>query len=107
MTDSVTVRKGTATILDGVSLGLSDGDRIGVVGRNGAGKSTLLRVLAGVETLDAGRATVSGGTVISLVTQHDELPSGSVRELIVLCEDRKSTRLNSNHQLRSRMPSSA
>ncbi len=83
VTDSVTVRKGTATILDGVSLGLSDGDRIGVVGRNGAGKSTLLRVLAGVETLDAGRATVSGGTVISLVTQHDELPSGSVRDVVV------------------------
>lgn len=83
VTDSVTVRKGTATILDSVSLGLSDGDRIGVVGRNGAGKSTLLRVLAGVETLDAGRATVSGGTVIRLVTQHDALPPGSVRDVVV------------------------
>ena len=83
MTDSVTVRKGTATILDSVSLGLSDGDRIGVVGRNGAGKSTLLRVLAGVETLDAGRATVSGGTVIRLVTQHDTLPTGTVRDVVV------------------------
>ncbi|MCB0905397.1 MAG: ABC-F family ATP-binding cassette domain-containing protein, partial [Actinobacteria bacterium] len=83
VTDSVTVRKGTATILDSVSLGLSDGDRIGVVGRNGAGKSTLLRVLAGVETLDAGRATVSGGTVIRLVTQHDTLPTGTVRDVVV------------------------
>ena len=34
------------TLLDKVSLGLSEGDRIGVVGRNGGGKSTLLRVLA-------------------------------------------------------------
>ncbi len=83
MTDSVTVRKGTATILESVSLGLSDGDRIGVVGRNGAGKSTLLRVLAGVESLDGGRATVSGGTVIRLVTQHDTLPAGSVRDVVV------------------------
>lgn len=83
MTDSVTVRKGTTTILDSVSLGLSDGDRIGVVGRNGAGKSTLLRVLAGEETLDAGRATVSGGTTVRLVTQHDALPAGSVRDVVV------------------------
>ena len=53
----MTVRRGTATILDEVSLGLSDGDRIGVVGRNGAGKSTLLRTLAGDDLPDAGRVT--------------------------------------------------
>jgi ATPase subunit of ABC transporter with duplicated ATPase domains len=45
VTDSVTVTKGERDILDAVSLGLADGDRIGVVGRNGAGKSTLLKIL--------------------------------------------------------------
>jgi ABC transport system ATP-binding/permease protein len=46
--DRVTLTLGTRTLLDEVSLGLDDGQRIGVVGPNGAGKSTLLRVLAGI-----------------------------------------------------------
>ena len=48
---------GTRTLLDGVSLGVGRGERIGVVGRNGDGKSTLLRLLARRETADAGRIT--------------------------------------------------
>jgi len=83
VTDAVTVRRGTTTILDRVSLGLSDGDRIGVVGRNGAGKSTLLRTLAGADTPDAGRVTFSGGCRVQVVTQHDLLPAGTVREVVV------------------------
>src|SRR5260221_296214 len=43
-------------LLDGVSLGVAAGDRIGVVGRNGAGKTTLLEALAGRAELDSGRA---------------------------------------------------
>ena len=48
---------GEHPLLDQVSLGVSAGDRIGVVGRNGAGKSTLLTALAGAGDLDAGRFT--------------------------------------------------
>ena len=50
------VGKGYAsrTVLREVTLGVSAGERIGVVGRNGDGKSTLLRLIAGVETPDAG-----------------------------------------------------
>ncbi len=83
VTDLLTIRKGTATILDAVSLGLSDGDRVGVVGSNGAGKSTLLRALAGLETPDAGRVTVNGAARVRLVTQHDTLPTGPVRSVVV------------------------
>ncbi len=83
VTDSLTIRKGDNTILDQVSLGLSDGDRIGVVGRNGAGKSTLLRGLAGVDSPDAGRVTLAGGTTVRLVTQQDKLPEGTVQQVVV------------------------
>ena len=44
-------------LLDEVSLGVSEGERIGIVGRNGGGKSTLLKVLAGIESPDAGLVT--------------------------------------------------
>ena len=53
--EGVGIAYGTRTVLDGVSLGVAAGDRIGVVGRNGGGKSTLLRLLAGDEQPDAGR----------------------------------------------------
>jgi ATP-binding cassette subfamily F protein uup len=82
VTDALTVRKGTATILDAVSLGMADGDRIGVVGRNGAGKSTLLRALAGEESPDSGRVTAANAISIRLVTQRDILPPGTVREVL-------------------------
>ncbi|HET6816535.1 MAG TPA: ABC-F family ATP-binding cassette domain-containing protein [Mycobacteriales bacterium] len=69
------VRKahGTTVVLDDVSLGVGDGERIGVVGRNGSGKSTLLRVLAGVERVDAGRVTQTGGLGVGRLAQRDDL----------------------------------
>lgn len=82
VTDALTVIKGDKTILDEVSLGLSDGDRIGVVGRNGAGKSTLLRALAGQERPQSGRVTPTSGIEVRLVTQSDALPPGTVRHVL-------------------------
>jgi ATP-binding cassette subfamily F protein uup len=82
VTDALTVVKGDKTILDEISLGLSDGDRIGVVGRNGAGKSTLLRALDRQERPLAGRVTPTTGIETRLVTQSDGLPAGTVREVL-------------------------
>ena len=76
--DRVTLTLGTRTLLDGVSLGLDDGQLIGVVGPNGAGKSTLLRVLSGQQSPDDGRVTRSGGTRVAVLDQRDELGSGTV-----------------------------
>uniref|UniRef100_UPI001E55D827 ABC-F family ATP-binding cassette domain-containing protein n=1 Tax=Catenulispora rubra TaxID=280293 RepID=UPI001E55D827 len=72
------------TLLDKVSLGLSEGDRIGVVGRNGGGKSTLLRVLAKLDEPDSGRVTHTGGLRIAFVGQHDSLdPDATIRHELV------------------------
>jgi len=55
--------------MNDVSLGVSKGERIGVVGRNGAGKSTLLRVLAGAEPPDSGRVTRGASVVVGELDQ--------------------------------------
>ncbi|MFJ5547764.1 ABC-F family ATP-binding cassette domain-containing protein [Streptomyces sp. NPDC093225] len=68
---------GTRTLLDGISLGVSEGDRIGVVGRNGDGKTTLIRMLARLEEPDTGRVTHNGGLRSGVLTQHDSLDSSA------------------------------
>jgi len=67
-----------------VTLGVNEGERIGVVGDNGAGKSTLLRLLAGAEAPDAGNATSTTGLHAVLVGQGVDLdPEGTVRAELV------------------------
>jgi len=69
--DRVTLARGDRTVLDEVSLGVTVGDRIGVVGRNGAGKTTLLQVLLGRLAPDAGRVSRPGGLVTAALGQGD------------------------------------
>ena len=52
---------GIKPLLDSVSLGVEEGERIGVVGLNGGGKTTMLEVLAGLEPPDSGRVSRVGG----------------------------------------------
>ena len=71
-------------IFDSVSLGLEDGDRIGIVGRNGDGKSTLLRLLSGSLEPMGGRVTRRGGVTVGVLDQRDLLDDDStVREAVV------------------------
>ncbi|MFE9572134.1 ABC-F family ATP-binding cassette domain-containing protein [Streptomyces sp. NPDC006692] len=75
---------GTRALLDGVSLGVSEGDRIGVVGRNGDGKTTLIRMLAQLEEPDTGRVTHVGGLRLGVLTQHDSLdPEATIRHEVI------------------------
>src|SRR5215218_7263619 len=72
------------TILRDLTLGVSAGDRIGVVGRNGDGKSTLLRLIAGHEEPDAGTVTRTGSVSLELLGQGDDLDSArTIREELV------------------------
>jgi ATPase subunit of ABC transporter with duplicated ATPase domains len=81
--ERATVGYGTRTLLDEVSLGVEDGDAIGVVGRNGDGKTTLLQVLTETRQPDSGRVTHTSGLSVGYLRQGDELLGATVRDVIV------------------------
>jgi ABC transport system ATP-binding/permease protein len=82
--ERVTVSYGTRTLLREVSLGVDEGDAIGVVGRNGDGKTTLLQTLSGERTPDSGRVTHTAGISVGYLHQADDFAaSDTVRDLIV------------------------
>jgi ATP-binding cassette subfamily F protein uup len=64
----------TRVVFDAVTVGIDEGDRIGVVGRNGDGKSTLLKILAGRLEPDTGKVTRRGGVTLGMLDQGDLLP---------------------------------
>ena len=73
-------------LLREVSIGVSEGDRIGIVGRNGAGKSTLMKIIAGVEAADSGRVTRASGIKVGILSQIDNAPKGATVRDVVLGE---------------------
>src|SRR5208282_1011951 len=75
------VRYNERTILDAATLGIEEGDRIGLVGRNGCGKTTFLKILAGLQSPDSGEITARRELVVSYLPQDFTLePSQDVRE---------------------------
>src|SRR5437762_1387785 len=60
-------------LFKGITLGLFEGERTGLIGPNGSGKSTLLRILAGLEHADEGELTARRGLHLGYVAQEDEL----------------------------------
>lgn len=74
----------TKTVFNSVTVGINEGDRIGVVGRNGDGKSTLLKILTKQLEPDQGRVTWRGGLDVGFLRQQDNFPADStIAELIV------------------------
>ncbi len=73
--EGVAHRFAERAVLDGVSFGIDEGDRVGVIGLNGSGKSTLLRVLAGVLAPDAGRVVWGRNVRVHLLPQDPDLPA--------------------------------
>ena len=68
---------GDKTIFDDVSLGVHQGDKIGVLGVNGTGKSTLLKIIAGQETADEGEVIFGRGIRTAFLPQNPEFPDGA------------------------------
>lgn len=70
----ITTSRGERRLLDGVSLSVRPGERVGIVGENGAGKSTLLRLIAGVEQPDEGHVVLTADGGIGYLGQTPDLP---------------------------------
>ena len=71
-------------LLERVSLGVSEGERIGIVGRNGSGKSTLMKVIAAIESPDQGRVTKANSVKIGLLSQVDkDDPNSTVGDVVI------------------------
>jgi ATP-binding cassette subfamily F protein uup len=82
--NNLTLEYPTRLVLDSVSVALSGGDRVGVVGRNGHGKSTLLKILAGRLEPDSGEVIARKGLRIGYVDQSDvHTDARTVREAVV------------------------
>ena len=81
--ESIRMSVGSRLLLDDVTLGIADGDRVGVLGPNGAGKSSLLAALAGSREVDGGRVTRSGDTRVAMLVQSDDFaPGDTVRTAV-------------------------
>ena len=82
--EKVSVEFPTKTVFEGLSLGVDEGARIGIVGQNGDGKSTLLRVLSGGVEVDEGRVIRTRGVSVGVLGQSDDLRDADTVERAVV-----------------------
>lgn len=81
---NITKSYGSQPILEGISISIHEGERIGLIGSNGAGKSTLLKILSGDEAPDSGLVTRRQGIRVGMLGQESvRAPSKTVQEILV------------------------
>ena len=71
--NELTLSYGNQRLLDGVTLAVDEGEKVGLVGRNGCGKTSLLKILAGVERADTGDLSMRRGLRVGYLPQEFEL----------------------------------
>lgn len=79
---NLTVTRPDRPLFEDLSVTISTGDRIGVLGLNGSGKSTLLRILAGEDPPESGEIRLGRETVVSVLAQRPDLGIGTVRQAV-------------------------
>lgn len=67
--ENLTKSYGDKIILDNITFGIAEGDKIGIIAKNGTGKTTLLRILSGKEQIDEGKITIRNGIRVSILEQ--------------------------------------
>ncbi len=75
--DNLTKSYGDRMLFDGVTFGVYEGDKIGVIAKNGTGKSTLLNIIAGIESADSGDVTFRNGLKVGILEQTPRFAPGS------------------------------
>ena len=63
---------GNRILFENITLGLNEGDRVGLIGLNGTGKTTLLKIIAGIEEVDEGSVVMNRNTAIAYLPQNPE-----------------------------------
>ncbi|MGO1545139.1 MAG: ABC-F family ATP-binding cassette domain-containing protein [Gulosibacter sp.] len=82
--EKISLEYPTKVVFENITIGIGEGERIGIVGRNGDGKSTLMKIIAGRIEPDSGQVTVRGGTTIGMLDQGDTVdPALTVGQAIV------------------------
>ena len=74
---------GSRVLFENISLGISDGERLGLIGANGSGKSTLLRILAGGMKPDEGSVTLRRNTRVGYVPQDTAFPEDQTAAKVI------------------------
>ncbi|MFY9610408.1 MAG: ABC-F family ATP-binding cassette domain-containing protein [Blastocatellia bacterium] len=86
--EDIAMGYGPRRLFEGVSFGLDEGDRVGLIGLNGSGKSTLLRIIAGREQPEKGRAIVAGERVVAYLPQNPPFdPDQTVLDAVFTASD--------------------
>lgn len=86
--ENLQVSYGDNKLFSGISLGISQGQKIALVGINGSGKSTLLRILAGVDTPERGEVAYANGISLAYLSQLPELdPTAEVLDAVMMSDD--------------------
>lgn len=93
--ENVTKVYGDKVLFDKVSIGINEGDKIGVIGVNGSGKSTFLKMLAGLEETDDGKIIKNNRVDVAYLAQNTEFEEGDTI-LSYVCRDKVSSNPNWN-----------
>jgi len=82
--EKISLSFATTRVFENLTIGVQDGDRIGIVGRNGDGKSTLIKLFARIQEPDSGQITKRGDVRIGLLDQFDQFaPSETISHVVV------------------------
>lgn len=86
--ERVTKGYGNRTLFEDITLGINEGDKIGVIGVNGTGKSTFLKIIAGLVTPNAGQVVCKNGIHVSYLSQNPVFEKDDT-VLSYVCRDKK------------------